>query len=170
VGPTFDLALAFDRCRFRIERFGVDQSDWAVFFDDLYFCPSCCMGIAANFMSFLFEKLEVYQRAVDFAERISALTKTFPAQGHYHLVDQLRRASVSISLNIAEGNGRWHVKDRKNFFWIARGSVFECVPLTELCKRENLITENTRDEVKTELEVLSKMLTALINGTDKRDI
>jgi len=95
-------------------------------------------------MVFMFEKLEVYQRAVNFAERITVLTKSFPAQGHYHLVDQLRRASLSISLNIAEGNGRWHVKDRKNFWWIARGSVFECVPLLELCKREKLITEDQK--------------------------
>lgn len=57
-------------------------------------------------MSFMFEKLDVYQRAVDLAERVAVLTKTFPAQGHYHMVDQLRRASLSVSLNIAEGNGR----------------------------------------------------------------
>ena len=119
-------------------------------------------------MNFMFENLAVYQRAVDFAERITGLTKTFSAQGHYHLVDQLRRASLSISLNIAEGNGRWHVKDRKNFIWIARGSVFECVPLLELCKRERLISEVTWAELKSELEVLSKMLTALINGAEKR--
>ena len=119
-------------------------------------------------MSFLFENLAVYQRAVDFAERVTSLTKTFPPQGHYHLVDQLRRASLSVSLNIAEGNGRWHVKDRKNFWWIARGSVFECVPLIELCKREQLIPEETWAELKAELEVLSKMLTALIKGTDRR--
>jgi four helix bundle protein len=119
-------------------------------------------------MVFMFEKLDVYQRAVTFAERITVLTKSFPAQGHYHLVDQLRRASLSISLNIAEGNGRWHVKDRKNFWWIARGSVFECVPLLELCKREKLITEDTWAALKAELEILSKMLTALIKGTDVR--
>jgi four helix bundle protein len=121
-----------------------------------------------TFVPFLFENLEVYQRAVNFAETIAIVTKNLPAQGHYHLVDQLRRASLSISLNIAEGNGRWHVKDRKNFFWIARGSVFECVPLLELCKREKLITEDTWADLKAELEVLSKMLTALINATDKR--
>lgn len=92
-------------------------------------------------MTFMFEKLEVYQRAVDLAEKITGLTESFPPKGHYHLVDQLRRASLSISLNIAEDNGRWHAKDRKNFFWIARGSIFECVPLVELCRREKLMTE-----------------------------
>jgi four helix bundle protein len=119
-------------------------------------------------MGFLFEKLEVYQRAVNLAERVAIITKSFSAQGHYHLVDQLRRASRSISLNIAEGNGRWHVKDRKNFWWISRGSVFECVPLLELCKRERLINEDTWSDLKAELEVLSKMLTALIKGADNR--
>ena len=84
-------------------------------------------------------------------------------------MDQLRRASLSISLNIAEGNGRWHVKDRKNFWWIARGSVFECVPLLELCKRDKLIADDTWADLKAELEVLSKMLTALSKGTDNRD-
>jgi four helix bundle protein len=117
-----------------------------------------------------FEKLDVYQRTVDLAETITVLTKSFPAQGHYHWVDQLSRASLSVSLNIAEGNGRWHVKDRKNFWWIARGSVFECVPLLELCKREKLIPEETWAELKAELEVLSRMLTALIKGTHRRDL
>jgi four helix bundle protein len=120
-------------------------------------------------MSFIFEKLEVYQRAVDFAERIEMLSKGIAGQGHYHLIDQLRRASLSISLNIAEGNGRWHSKDRKNFFWIARGSVFECVPLVELCRRQKLMSEEICPELKAELEVLSKMLTALVKGTDRRD-
>lgn len=120
-------------------------------------------------MSFMFEKLEVYQRAVDLAEKITALAENFPPKGHYHLVDQLRRASLSVSLNIAEGNGRWHAKERKNFFWIARGSVFECVPLLELCKREKLITEENYADLRAELEILSKMLTALIKGTDKRE-
>ena len=62
-------------------------------------------------MPFLFEKLVVYQKSLDFAESIVALTDSFP-KGSYYLADQLRRAAVSISANIAEGNGRWHVGDR----------------------------------------------------------
>ncbi|HEY6363652.1 MAG TPA: four helix bundle protein [Candidatus Binatia bacterium] len=46
-----------------------------------------------------------------------------------------------MSLNIAEGNGRWHVRERRNFFRIARGSAFECVPLVKLCRRKKLMTE-----------------------------
>ena len=119
-------------------------------------------------MGFIFEKLEVYQRAVDFAERIETLSKGMAGQGYYHLLDQLRRASLSISLNIAEGNGRWHPRDRKNFFWIARGSVFECVPLVELCRRQKLIPDEICTELKAELEALAKMLTGLVKGSDRR--
>jgi four helix bundle protein len=61
------------------------------------------------------------------------------------------------------------VDDRKHSWWIARGSVFECAPLLELCKREKLIAEDTWAGLKAELEVLSKMLAALINGTSKRE-
>jgi four helix bundle protein len=119
-------------------------------------------------MGFMFESLEVYKRAVDLAEKISGVTESFPPKGHSHLVDQLTRASLSIPLNIAEGNGRWHAKERKNFFWIARGSVFECVPLLELCRRKELITDKNCADLKQELESLAKMLTALIKGTEKR--
>ncbi len=58
-------------------------------------------------MSFMFEKLEVYQKAVDFAEKAANLTEAFP-KGNYYLSDQLNRAALLISANIAEGNGRWH--------------------------------------------------------------
>ncbi|MGE5305672.1 MAG: four helix bundle protein [Alphaproteobacteria bacterium] len=119
-----------------------------------------------NAVSFIFEKLEVYQRAIDLAEKLDRVTEEFASKGNYHLVDQLVRASVSISLNIAEGNGRWHVRERRNFFWIARGSAFECVPLVELCRRKKLMTAEISQELRGELEVICKMLTALIKGTE----
>ena len=79
-----------------------------------------------------------------------------------------RRLSPSISLNIAEGNGRWHTKSRVNFFGIARGSVFECVPLLELCRREKLLTEEDCTSLKGELEAMAKMLSALLKGAERR--
>lgn len=85
-------------------------------------------------MTFSFENLHVYQRAVDFADEVYSLTEQF-ARGYGFLVDQLNRAALSISANIAEGNGRFTKADRKNFFGIARGSVQACVPLMELARR-----------------------------------
>jgi len=113
-------------------------------------------------MSFIFEKLDAYRKAVDFAEKICELTKDF-AKGNYYLVDQLNRASLSISANIAEGNGRYHKADRINFFRIARGSAFECVPILEICKRKKLIAEEMNEALKKEVEDISKMLSGLIN-------
>lgn len=119
-------------------------------------------------MGFIFEKLEVYQRAVDFAERIETLSKGMAGQGYYHFA---RPIAQSVSFHFTEhrrGNGRWHPRDRKNFFWIARGSVFECVPLVELCRRQKLIPDEICTELKAELEALAKMLTGLVKGSDRR--
>jgi four helix bundle protein len=90
-------------------------------------------------MAFRFEKLLVYQKAVDFADRVCAQTEEFDRR-YAFLVDQLNRAAVSISANIAEGNGRFTKADRRNFFGIARGSVQECVPLLELARRRDYLT------------------------------
>ncbi|MBN2448582.1 MAG: four helix bundle protein [Phycisphaerae bacterium] len=89
-------------------------------------------------MAFLFEKLIVYQKSVDFADRALALTEGFP-RGYGFLADQLNRAAVSIAANMAEGNGRFTKPDRKHFFCIARGSIQECVPLLDLARRRDLL-------------------------------
>ena len=112
-------------------------------------------------MGFRFENLDVYQKAVAFAINISQITETYP-KGSYYLVDQINRAAISISLNIAEGNGRYTQKDRNNFFYIARGSAFECVPLLKILKAKRLINENLHDQFLNELEAISKMLSGLI--------
>lgn len=118
-------------------------------------------------MAFAFEKLNVYQKAVDFADRICSITSDFP-KVYYFLRDQFNRAALSIAANIADGNGRFTKADRKNFFIIARGSVQECVPLLELAKRRQLIDEQVHEKLRDELETLAKMLSGLIKGIDNR--
>ncbi|HHK41564.1 MAG TPA: four helix bundle protein [Planctomycetaceae bacterium] len=120
-------------------------------------------------MPFAFEKLHVYQRAVDFADAVCSITEEFP-RGYGFLVDQLNRASLSISANIAEGNGRFTKADRKNFFGIARGSVQECVPLLELARRRGLIDTTTHAGLRDQLEAIAKMLSGLIKGCEERRI
>lgn len=114
-------------------------------------------------MGFMFEKLEVYQRAVTFSGTIYSLAKTFPKTVAF-LSDQAKSASTSICLNIAEGNGRWHKNERRKFFLIARGSCFECVPALELMKANDLIDQDTYKKLREEAEIIGKMLTALINN------
>lgn len=112
-------------------------------------------------MSFRFENLEVYQKAVTFAIEISAITDNFP-KGSYYLTDQINRAVLSIPLNIAEGNGRFTQKDRNNFFYITRGSAFECVPLLKILNAKKLIDEEQYGRLMSEIETISKMLSGLI--------
>jgi four helix bundle protein len=116
----------------------------------------------------MFENLDVYQKAVNLAETIITLTEDFP-KGYYFLSDQLNRAALSVSTNLAEGNGRFTKNDRKHFFIIARGSVQECIPLVEIVKRKKLIHEAKYVELRNQLEIIAKMLSGLINGLDKRN-
>jgi four helix bundle protein len=114
-------------------------------------------------MAFLFEDLDVYKLALDLAEKVRCATKSFP-KGEWHLVDQFRRAAMSIPLNIAEGAGRYHPRDKKQFYWIARGSCFECIPIVDLCLRAGILNGETRGNLRGELERVAKMLTGLIRS------
>ena len=81
---------------------------------------------------FDFEKLEVYKKAKDLNKSIAEFLSNSDCDKTTH--DQLRRASFSIMLNIAEGSGRFTKPDKKNFYIIARGSVFECVAIFDYLK------------------------------------
>ena len=122
-----------------------------------------------NVVAFMFESLQVYQKAVDLADRAAALTEGFP-RGYYFLVDQLNRAAMSIATNLAEGNGRFTKADRRNFFTIARGSAQEYVPLLEVARRRGFIADAKHAELRAELEVIARMISGLINGLDKREV
>jgi four helix bundle protein len=74
---------------------------------------------------FNFEKLDVWQEAIRFADLIYELTTTFPEQERFGLTNQMRRAAVSISSNIAEGSSRLSRVDFARFVEIATGSLFE---------------------------------------------
>ena len=118
-------------------------------------------------MAFMFENLQVYQRAVDFADSAAALTESFP-RGYGYLTDQLNRAALSIATNLAEGNGRFTKADRRNFFIIARGSTQECVPLLEIARRRDLVSAEQQAEMRAQLETIAMMISGLINGLEKR--
>jgi four helix bundle protein len=114
-------------------------------------------------MPFLFQKLVVYQKSLDVAERVSSLTESFP-KGARYIADQLNRASLSIAAIIAEGNGLWHGPDRKQFFWIASGSAFESVPLLEVAHRKGLVEEAVKERIENSLDEIGAMLTGLMKS------
>lgn len=118
-------------------------------------------------MPFSFENLDVYQTALEWVERADHLCKTLKGQVSGSLLDQLMRASTSISLNIAEGNGRWHKAEKRQFFWIARGSTFECVPIIQVLQRKGLLKASEYESAYGLLERLAKMLTGLVQSVER---
>ena len=118
-----------------------------------------------NYLVFDFEKLEVYKKAKVFNQSVAAFLKQSNTDRVTH--DQLRRASFSIMLNIAEGSARYTNKDKRNFYVIARGSVFECVAIFDYLKDQDLISEDVFSKYYEYLEEMSKMLFALIKGLSK---
>jgi len=115
---------------------------------------------------FDFEKLDVYKLALEFHQDTERILKEIP-KNEYVLIDQLKRAALSIPLNIAEGSGRWHDKERKQYCYTSRGSVFECVPLLAILHSKELITEKIHSELREKLTRLTQMLTKLAQSFDR---
>jgi four helix bundle protein len=118
-------------------------------------------------MGFIFEDLRAYQKSLSFAEEILLLTR-LPPKGSASIASQLRRAAMSISANLAEGGGRWHLNDRKQFYWIARASGNECVAHLRFALAEGLIKAEDYPRLKSDLDLIGKMITALISQGIRR--
>jgi four helix bundle protein len=110
---------------------------------------------------FNFEKLEVWKKAVDFADFVYSTTRTFPDSERFGLTNQMRRAAVSISSNIAEGSSRHSKDDYARFLEIATGSVFEVVSQSFVAQRQGYLSEEDRQRLYGAAEEQSKMLSGL---------
>ena len=110
---------------------------------------------------FNFEKLEVWQEAVNFADSVYAITRTFPDGEKFGLTNQLRRAAVSISSNIAEGSSRSSQTDFARFVEIATGSLFEVVSQATISKRQKFLSDADFQLLYSACEKQSKMLSGL---------
>lgn len=109
---------------------------------------------------FSFERLNVYQSSLDLASDIYVLTESWPKTEIFGSTGQIRRAAVSISLNIAEGSGRTK-KDFRHFLDMARSSCQECIPLLEIARRRNLISENEFNKFYENFSKLAMQISAL---------
>jgi len=110
---------------------------------------------------FNFEKLDVWQKAIDFADLVYAATRTFPAEERFGLTNQMRRAAVSISSNIAEGSSRMSKNDFARFLEIATGSVFEAISQAFISRRQRFIGEPKFKALYAAAEEQSRMLSGL---------
>jgi four helix bundle protein len=113
---------------------------------------------------FPFEKLEVWQLAVDLADFVLELLDDFPPNKHFRLVGQMEAAVVSSSQNIAEGKGRQYKKEFIQYLHIAQGSLYEVVTLNEVFRRRKLFSEKDAQEVRDRCSQIDRKLNGLINS------
>ncbi|PYK15020.1 MAG: four helix bundle protein [Verrucomicrobia bacterium] len=110
---------------------------------------------------FNFEKLDVWQEAIQFADLVYELTGNFPDEERFGLTNQMRRAAVSISSNLAEGSSRVSRVDFARFVEIATGSLFEVVSQTTIALRRKMITQGHYNRIYAAAEKQSRMLSGL---------
>ena len=116
-------------------------------------------------MSFAFEQLEVYQRALDFSVAvIDIIDEIETPRKHFRLVEQLESSSTSVALNISEGKGRFSRKEFKQFLYIARGSLYETVAMLQIFKKKKWLNKESYNQMYSESEEINKMLSGLINS------
>lgn len=109
-----------------------------------------------------YKDLIVWQKSMDLVDEIYSLVKLLPREEMYALADQMRRASISVPSNIAEGHGRQTEKEFKQFLSIAKGSVCELETHIEICIRQAYFTKNECDRAMALCIEVRKMLTKLI--------
>jgi len=109
---------------------------------------------------FKFVKLSVWQRAVDFADAIYAASRSFPLEERFGLTNQIRRAAISISSNIAEGSARSD-SDFAKFIGYATGSLYEVVTQGQIAKNQGMLADDAYMTLHAEAEEISRMLSGL---------
>jgi four helix bundle protein len=112
---------------------------------------------------FIFEKFEAWKRSVELADTLLEFSEQIPPFYQRSLGEQLRRASLSVPTNLAEGTGRNGIRERIHFYGIARASLFECVNLLIICKKRKFISIELYDQYYGEANQISAIISAVIN-------
>ena len=115
-----------------------------------------------------YKDLVVWQKAIEFVADVYSISKTFPNEEKFGLVNQLNRAVVSIPSNIAEGWGRESSKNYLQFLRISRGSLMEVETLIIISKNLNYINEANFRLLSDKLEEVGKILQGLIKGVQQK--
>lgn len=106
--------------------------------------------------------LHVWKKSIEFVTDIYKILQSFPKSESFGLSDQLKRASISISSNIAEWSARWTQKEQLHFLYVARGSCAEVETQILIAKNLWFLEEREYDSVSEKITVIGKMLTKLI--------
>lgn len=110
---------------------------------------------------FGFEKLEVWQKAIELSDRVYAFTRLFPADEKFGLTSQMRRSAVSVASDIAEGSGRGSKQDFARFVEISYGSLMELVTQSNIARRQGFLDQPNYTETNEQAEQIARMLSGL---------
>lgn len=110
---------------------------------------------------FRYEKLVVWQKAIEFADLIYSVTEKFPKDERFGLTNQMRRAAVSISSNIAEGAGRMSDSDNARFIEISYGSLMEVTSQAHIAYRRQFLMTEDLQRLRTSANEIAKLLSGL---------
>jgi four helix bundle protein len=113
---------------------------------------------------FDFERLNVYKTSIANYRKILALTRSLPRDLQFSLADQLRRAALSISNNIAEGSGKGSKKEKAYFYSTSLHSARECIPMLTILFEERIVGENDYVQFRRNIVEITSMLTGLIKS------
>ena len=111
--------------------------------------------------TFYFEKLEVWKNARVLVKNIYEVTESFPSKEQFGITSQIRRASLSITANIAEGFSRQSNKEKSRFINIAYSSSWEIINFLILSKDLDFISEEEYNNLRADIEHISNQLNAL---------
>jgi four helix bundle protein len=118
-----------------------------------------------NNSKFSFEDLKVWQKAIDFADKVTdIIDKLETDRKHYRLIENLESAAVSVASNIAEGKGRYSKKEFIQFLYIARGSLYETITQLTIFYKREWIQKDQLEEIKSFGAEIGKQISSLINS------
>jgi len=112
-----------------------------------------------------FEDLDVWQLGKELVLKVYDMTTSFPKEEIYGITSQVKRASLSIPANIAEGFGRYHFMDKAKFYLNARGSLYELKSHVLISKALGFVKDNRTEIILQSIQALSIKLNNLINKT-----
>lgn len=114
--------------------------------------------------TYSFEKLQAWQRNRQFAKKLYPQTKNFPKEELFGITSQIRRATISISCNLAEGSARKSTQEQLRFYEIAFSSGVEVASLLILCNELEILSDGDYTSLRAELEAITLQINNLSRG------
>ena len=112
---------------------------------------------------FIFERLKIWELSVDLAVDMYKITRAFPSDEKFGMISQIRRASTSVSANLAEGRTRKSNKEKARFFEIAYGSAMEVMNFLIIAERLSYINQQQLNEFRIRINELTNKINSYYN-------